>query len=150
MSLIRELLSVSLANTKNKTRLLRSLRCAQARSTSTIRRLHADLRQLIGPRAFNVGTIALSLMAHITRPPRVFLRKRGERVSVISARRLFSRFFPTKICAESTKRSCPSRIPFCCQKFGANAQHRPKISREPSRPLLHHSPTPSPTRSPTL
>src|SRR5437762_6138834 len=150
MTLIRELPSLSLANTKNKTRLLRSLRCAQPRSTSTIRRLHADLRQLIGPRAFNVGTIALSLTAHIIRPRRGFLRKRGERVSVISARRLFSRFFPTKICAECAKRSRPSRIPFCCQNFAVNAQHRPKISREPSRPLLHHSPAPSPTRSLTL
>src|SRR6266404_1443262 len=150
MTLIRELLSVSLANTKNKTRLLRSLRCAQPRSTSTIRRLHADLRQLIGPLAFNVGTIALSLTAHIIRLPRMFLRKHGEKVSVTNAPRCFWRFFPTKICVESAKRSRRSRIQFYCQKFAVNAQHRPKISREPSRPLLHHSPTPSPTRSLTL
>src|SRR5437762_8505297 len=150
MTLIRELPSLSLANTKNKTRLLRSLRCAQPRSTSTIRRLDADLRQLIGPRAFNVGTIALSLTAHIIRLRRGLLRKHGERVSVISAPRLFSQFFPTKICAESTKRSRRSPLTFSYQRFAANAQHRPKISREPSRPLLHRSPTPSSTRSLTL
>src|SRR6202171_1711063 len=85
---------------------------------------------------------AQSSMARIIRLPHALLPKRGTNILEVSAPHSFSPFFPTKVCAESARRSRRSRIPFCCQKSAASALLRRKISRKLSLPLLHHSPTP--------
>ena len=69
------------------------------------KRLCADLRPSNGLRVFRNGTSAPSSMARIIPARRAFSRKRGAKFLVIRRRRSFSRFFPTKICAVSAKRS---------------------------------------------
>src|SRR5438128_474579 len=123
--------------------LLRSRPSAPAKSKLTIRQLLEGLPRSIGRRVFNGGTTAQSSMARTIQPPPAFSPRHGAKSLAISPRRSFLPFFPTKICGESAKRSRRSASLFSCQEFTANAQHRPKISREPSRPLLHYSLTPS-------
>src|SRR5438067_13632309 len=86
-------------------------------------------------------------MAHIIRPLHAFSRKRGVRVSVINAPRLFSQFFPIKTCAVSAKRSHRSLVLFCCRKSEASARLRQISWQKFYPPTLHRSPTPRPSQS---
>src|ERR1700688_3093751 len=128
---------------KSKTPRSPSPRCGRPRSTSTTRRLRTDLRRSIGRPVFKNGTSAQSSTARTIRLPRGLLPKRGPNNLEISARHSFSPFFPTKICAESARRSRQLRIPFCFQKSAADAPPIRKNSYKFSLPLLRHSPTPS-------
>ena len=143
-SLIRQLRSPWLERTKNKTRRWRSLRCefgGIAVREEAIARGSGD--GPIGPRDFNTGTNAPSLTARIIPAALGCWPRHGESNSVMSARRLFWRCFPTRIFAESAKRLRRSAPTCCCRQFAASGRLIPRPWRKSFRPLLHHSPTPS-------
>ena len=74
-------------------------------SSSTKKRLCVDSRRSNGLLVFRNGTSAPSSTARIIPARRAFWPKRGAKFLVIRRRRSCSRFFPTKICAVSAKRS---------------------------------------------
>src|SRR6266487_1198310 len=85
-------------------------------------------------------------MVHIIRPPQALWRKRGKRLLATSAPRLSSQFFPTKICAESSKRLHRSLTPSSCQQSAANARLRRTSWQKFYALVIRHSPTPPPSR----
>src|SRR4029077_16793537 len=116
---------VYMANSKNRMRLLRSPQLRPRISTSMKKQLFAALRRSNGPLVFKNGTSAPSSTARIILLPRVRSPKRGRKFLVIRRRRSCSRFFPTKICVVSAKRSRRLLRQFSSRKFAVSGrQHR--------------------------
>ena len=134
--------SLSRGLIKGKMPLLRSRPSGPAKSKLTMRQLLEDLPRSIGRRVFNGGTNAQLSMARTIQPPPAFSPTPGAKFLVISARRLFLQFFPTKICAASAKRSPRSAITYSCRKSAVSALLRRMSWQRYCLPLLHYSPTP--------
>src|SRR5204863_1655430 len=105
-------------------------------SSSAKKRFCADLRPLSGLPVFRNGTSAPSSTARIIPARHTFWRKRGGKFLVIGRRRSCSRFFPTKICATSAKRSRRLQSQFFCRKSAVNGPLRLKHWQKSWRAFL--------------
>src|SRR6266536_5320260 len=127
---------------KRKMRPSQSLRYKPPRSKLTTPQLCMDSPTSNGQPVSNVGTNEPSSTAPIIPLPPAFSRKHGGKSLAIDAPRSSSRFFATKICAESVKRSRRLPIRCCYPKSAATAPLRLKRWQKFYPLLLHHSPTP--------